>query len=104
MTEGRSVSTALFRISAGPLVWFSHLNTLYALNTFDCLNGIGSSATFTAVATVGAVAVIVGCAWKFWSVGGKGTSVNVGVAVSGLSLLAVLWTALAFASGGTHCA
>jgi heme/copper-type cytochrome/quinol oxidase subunit 2 len=103
MTESRSLPAALLRISFGPLVWFAHLNALYAANMFDCLDRTGGSAGVTIFATVGALAGIVGFAWRLRASAGHETAANIGMAVSGLSALAVFWTALAFASGGTHC-
>jgi hypothetical protein len=103
MTQGSKVGATLLQISAGPLVWFAHLNLLYAVNTSQCLNKTDGTSAVTLVATVVAIAVTAALAWKMRLLGVDCTGAKIGTALSALSVLAVLWTALAFASGGSHC-
>ena len=95
-------TSALLRWLGGPLVWAVHLMFVYASESLVCTRGAGAESHFLLVGVISTSAVIAVLIVTTVNLRGRASIADdgpsfmdkVAVALGGLSLVAVLWTAL----------
>lgn len=101
----------LVAMITGPIVWAAHLFLLYGAATLACLTPDASEPVFRIFAVIVSLAMVAGLAWFIIRQAGQlredssseRFNAIVTIVLAGLSILAMIWTALPVAVIA-HCA